>query len=84
MHFQHSDEIWHDFPELVPGVVSAEGIMPDVAVSDRAAKFSAIASARLARGTESELPEIRAWRRAFARALRVRADLRRWAQLARW
>lgn len=67
MHFQHSGEIWRDFPELVPGALFAAGITPDAQVGDRAAKFTAIASSRLAGGPESELPEIWAWRRAFAR-----------------
>jgi DNA/RNA-binding domain of Phe-tRNA-synthetase-like protein len=67
VHFQHSGEIWRDFPELVPGIVFAEGITPHVSVGDRAAKFTAIASSRLAVRTENELPEIQAWRRAFAR-----------------
>ena len=67
MHFQHSGEIWRDFPELVPGVLFAEGITPDAPVGDRAAKFTAIASSRLAGRAESELPQIQAWRRAFAR-----------------
>ena len=44
MHFQHSGEIWRDFPELVPGVVVADGITHDVSVGDRAARFTAIAS----------------------------------------
>ena len=67
MDFQHSSEIWHDFPELVPGVVFATGITPDVAAGDRVAKFTAIARSRLEREPESELPEIRAWRRAFTK-----------------
>lgn len=67
MQFQHSDEIWRDFPELVPGIVFAEGITPDVSVGDRTAKFTAIASSRLSERPESELAEIQAWRRAFAR-----------------
>jgi DNA/RNA-binding domain of Phe-tRNA-synthetase-like protein len=67
MDFQHSGEIWRDFPELVAGVVFADGITPDVAADDRVAAFSAIATSRLADATESELPEIQAWRRAFAR-----------------
>ena len=65
--FQHSGEIWRDFPELVAGIVFADGITPDVAAGDRAARFTAIAEARLAGATEGELPEIRAWRRAFTR-----------------
>jgi DNA/RNA-binding domain of Phe-tRNA-synthetase-like protein len=67
MDFQHSDAIWRDFPGLVPGVVFADGIKPDVAAADRAASFTAIARSRLAGVAESELPEIRAWRQAFAR-----------------
>jgi len=65
--FRHSGDIWRDFPELVPGIVFAEGITGDVVAGDRVAKFSAIAESRLAREPESELPEIRAWRRAFTR-----------------
>ena len=67
MDFQHSAEIWRDFPELVPGIVFADGITHDVAAGDRVARFNAIARSRLAGVTESELPEIRAWRRAFTR-----------------
>jgi DNA/RNA-binding domain of Phe-tRNA-synthetase-like protein len=68
MYFQHSSEIWRDFPELVPGVIFADGITQDVSVGDRVAKFTAVASSRLAaEATEGELPEIRAWRRAFTR-----------------
>jgi DNA/RNA-binding domain of Phe-tRNA-synthetase-like protein len=67
MEFEHSAEIWRDFPELVAGVVFADGITPDAAVGDSVAKFTAIARSRLAGATESELPEIRAWRRAFTR-----------------
>jgi DNA/RNA-binding domain of Phe-tRNA-synthetase-like protein len=67
MDFQHSGEIWRDFPELVPGVMFADGITRDVAASDRVARFTDIARSRLAGVTESELPEIQAWRRVFTR-----------------
>jgi len=67
MHFQHSAQIWRDFPGLVPGVVFAEGITPDVSVAAHTAKFTAVAATRLAAAPESQLPEIQAWRRAFAR-----------------
>jgi DNA/RNA-binding domain of Phe-tRNA-synthetase-like protein len=67
MHFQHSGEIWRDFPELVAGIVFADAVTQDVSVGDRVAKFADIATSRLAQATESELPEIQAWRRAFAR-----------------
>ena len=67
MLFQHSGDIWRDFPALVPGVLYAEGITSDVSTVPAADRFAAIAAARLAAGPEGELPEIQAWRRAFAR-----------------
>jgi DNA/RNA-binding domain of Phe-tRNA-synthetase-like protein len=67
MYFQHSGEIWRDFPDLVPGVLFASGITADVPVPPRAAELTEVAASRLAGATESELPEIQAWRRAFAR-----------------
>jgi DNA/RNA-binding domain of Phe-tRNA-synthetase-like protein len=66
MYFQHSDDIWRDFPALVPGVLYARGITSDVSAGSAADRFAAIAKSRLAAGPESELPEIQAWRRAFA------------------
>jgi DNA/RNA-binding domain of Phe-tRNA-synthetase-like protein len=67
VHFQHSGEIWRDFPQLVPGVLYAEGITHDVQVGSRTATFIATARSRLAERPEGELPEIQAWRRAFSR-----------------
>ncbi len=67
MYAQHSREMWRDYPELVPGVLFAEGITPDVSVGSRVAAFNAIAEARLAHASEGELSEIQAWRRAFSR-----------------
>ena len=67
MLFQHSGEIWRDFPELVPGLLFAEGITPDVSVSAPVTKFTTEARSRLAQGPEGELAEVQAWRRAFAR-----------------
>jgi DNA/RNA-binding domain of Phe-tRNA-synthetase-like protein len=69
MYFQHAAAIWRDFPALVPGVlyagdIRAGNIRAGAAVSTD--RFEAMAKARLAGGPESELPEIRAWRRAFA------------------
>ena len=91
MYFQHSAQLWRDFPALVPGVLYAEGISADAPAAaggqdgpaaaggqtgpaaaggqdDRAIdRYTAIAKSRLATVTaESELPEIQAWRRAFA------------------
>jgi DNA/RNA-binding domain of Phe-tRNA-synthetase-like protein len=67
VHFQHSAEIWRDFPELVPGILYAEGITPDAPAGERTDHFLATAKARLAERPEGELPEIQAWRRTFSR-----------------
>lgn len=67
MHFGHSDEIWRDFPDLVPGVLLAEGVTDNVSVMSRTAKFSALAIKRLEAGAEGEMPEIQAWRRTFSK-----------------
>lgn len=67
MHFQHSPEIWRDFPELACGVLGVHGITGDTSVDASVARFSAIAQSRLASAPEGEFPEVQAWRRAFAR-----------------
>jgi DNA/RNA-binding domain of Phe-tRNA-synthetase-like protein len=67
LYFQHSSEIWSAFPELVPGVVFADGLSSDTSVAPQVARFSAIAEARLATSSEGALPEIQAWRRTFTR-----------------
>ena len=66
MYFCHSGEIWRDFPELVAGLLFAEGITKDASVGPQIAKFNAIAEARLATTSEGQLPEIQAWRRVFS------------------
>lgn len=67
MHFIHAPQIWQDFPELVPGVLSVEGVRQDASVDAEIARLQATARARLAGTPEGELPEIQAWRRAFSR-----------------
>ena len=67
MRFQHDEAIWREFPELVPGVMAVEGIRADVDVEPLIARYEAIARERLAGTTESGLPEIQAWRRAFSK-----------------
>jgi DNA/RNA-binding domain of Phe-tRNA-synthetase-like protein len=67
MHFRHSDDIWQSFPELAPGVLRADGITGAASVDAPIEAFQATARARLAAGSESELPEINAWRRVFSR-----------------
>ncbi|MVO85655.1 hypothetical protein GPA10_13045 [Streptomyces sp. p1417] len=66
MHFQHANDLWQDFPHLVPGVISTRGITRDASVDRAVAGFAATAAERLAGTPESSLPEVRAWRRAFA------------------
>lgn len=67
MYFCHAPEIWRDYPQLVPGVLLAEGITGDVSVTSQTAEFETIAASRLATHSEAELPEIQAWRRIFSR-----------------
>ena len=67
MYFQHSALIWRDFRALVAGVLYVEGITGDAPAGPAADRFAAMAKSRLAAvAAESELPEIQAWRRAFA------------------
>ncbi|SCB25627.1 B3/B4 domain-containing protein [Rhizobium multihospitium] len=67
MFFRHSNEMWSEFPELVPGVLLAEGITSAVDVGDRIGKYHAIAADRLMQGPEGEMAEIQAWRRSFSK-----------------
>ncbi len=67
VHFQHSTEIWRDFPELVPGVLFVEGISRDASVAVQVAELGDIAVRRLATASEGQFPEVQAWRRAFSR-----------------
>lgn len=66
-HFRHAPEIWADYPELAAGAVYATGLTPDADTGAAVARFNAAAVAKLGGGSEAELPEIRAWRRGFAR-----------------
>ncbi|MEV6036985.1 phenylalanine--tRNA ligase beta subunit-related protein [Nonomuraea sp. NPDC052116] len=67
MRFQHSSDIWRDFPELVPGVLVASGVSADVSVDDQLFELGELAAERLATSSEGELPAIQAWRRAFSK-----------------
>lgn len=66
MYFRHGPEIWRDFPHLVAGALVLTGITPAVDLTARLEPFFARARARLAGSRESELPEVAAWRRAYA------------------
>jgi DNA/RNA-binding domain of Phe-tRNA-synthetase-like protein len=71
MRFEHSEQIWTDFPELAAGVLVVTGITGDdeaaERVADRVKRFYARADDLLAGASEADLPQIRAWRAAFAR-----------------
>ena len=66
MRFQHNEAIWRDFPLLAAGAVVMHGETSDRAVARQTQRFLDRADVRLRRSSESELPEIQAWRRAFA------------------
>jgi len=68
MHFSHDPAIWTTHPELVAGVLFARGIRAEAVADAAIARYEALARQRLeAAGSESDLPEVQAWRRAFAR-----------------
>lgn len=68
MHFSHHPALWAQYPELACGVLSARGLHRNVDAEPAIARFEARARERLAlAGSESELAQIQAWRRAFQR-----------------
>lgn len=66
MYFTHAPQIWQDYSQLVPGLLVVEKIQPTVEVENRLQPWYARARARLQQGPESSMPEIAAWRRAYA------------------
>jgi DNA/RNA-binding domain of Phe-tRNA-synthetase-like protein len=66
VHFEHSPAIWAAFPSLAAGLMLVEGVRPDLVVSERLEPLLARARERLDGVSESELPEVQAWRRAFS------------------
>jgi DNA/RNA-binding domain of Phe-tRNA-synthetase-like protein len=63
--FSHSTAVWQQFPDLVPGVLSMEAVDRNTSVDDAVARHQAVARNRLDGTSESGLPEVQAWRRAF-------------------
>jgi hypothetical protein len=47
MHFQHSADIWRDFPALVPGVLYAEGITPNAEAASDVRELTATLAAEI-------------------------------------
>lgn len=66
MYFEHVPAVWADFPTLAPGILHVAEVRPAASVAARLAPLFARARERLAGKTESDLPEIQAWRRAFS------------------
>jgi DNA/RNA-binding domain of Phe-tRNA-synthetase-like protein len=66
MYFCHSPQIWEQFPQLVPGLLVVEGLWPEAEVEARLQAWFQRAQARLGQEAESQLPEVSAWRRAYA------------------
>ena len=65
--FRHAADLRTQYPELVAVGMRVDGITPGADVASAVAAYTAVARARLEGRTESELPEIAAWRRVFAR-----------------
>ena len=65
--FGHAAAIWNDYPELAAAVCTVDGVTAGADVAAAVSRFEALAATRLGDRRESELEEIQAWRRAFAR-----------------
>ncbi|MEW1653814.1 phenylalanine--tRNA ligase beta subunit-related protein [Streptomyces sp. NPDC093707] len=64
--FRHAPGVWARFPTLVSLAACAHGVVSSVDVSAKVAAYHEVALSRLEKGTESDLPSIRSWRRAFS------------------
>ncbi|TWD14832.1 phosphoenolpyruvate synthase [Streptomyces sp. T12] len=67
MRLRHADAIWSAHPLLAAGALHADGIDETADVRVRVEEYTSRARERLAGGSESQFPEVLAWRRAFAR-----------------
>lgn len=65
--FRHAADLRAQYPELVAVTFRVDGITPAANVAEAVEAHTAAARVRLEGRTESELPEIAAWRRVFAR-----------------
>ncbi|MGE0239720.1 MAG: B3/4 domain-containing protein [Parvibaculaceae bacterium] len=67
MNFGYAPSITAGFPELAAEALLVSGIGRGMDVAGVVSDFTSMAARRLGAGTESDLPEIQAWRRAFAK-----------------
>ncbi|GAP35944.1 phenylalanine--tRNA ligase beta subunit-related protein [Piscinibacter sakaiensis] len=65
--FSYAPSIRRDFPELATCVLRVDGVTTAATAAEPVARFLALARRRMAGTTEGGLPEIQAWRRAFAK-----------------
>lgn len=66
MLFRHASALWRDYPQLSAGVLHLRGVHAQAFAAPHVEAFIGRARTRLAQASESDLPEIQAWRRAFA------------------
>jgi DNA/RNA-binding domain of Phe-tRNA-synthetase-like protein len=66
MYFYHTIEIWEKFPQLVPGLMIADGIDPRADAEAKLKPWLQLARERLTKLPESQMPEIAAWRSAYS------------------
>ena len=66
MYFVHTPAIWQDFPQLVPGFLVVHHLHPRVEAETHIQPWYHRARERLTQQTESEMPEVVAWRRAYS------------------
>ncbi len=66
MYFQHSPQMWQQFPQLVPGLLVVDGITPNADVEARLEPLYQRAREQLQEQTESQMPSVAAWRRAYS------------------
>jgi DNA/RNA-binding domain of Phe-tRNA-synthetase-like protein len=66
MYFYHTTEIWRQFPQLVPGLMVVDGIYLKVDAEVNLQPWFQRARERLSQGSESQMPEIAAWRQAYS------------------
>jgi DNA/RNA-binding domain of Phe-tRNA-synthetase-like protein len=65
--FRHAPALRARYPELIAAALRVDGITPAADVRSPVDRLTAVARGRLEGRSESELPEIAAWRRVFAR-----------------
>lgn len=66
MFFCHSAQIWQEFPQLVPGLLVVENVLPQAEAESLLKPYYQRARERLSQGAESQLAEVAAWRRAYS------------------